>query len=93
MQMFFHGAIMMGCLTAALFFARFFRDTRDRFFLWFAAAFALLGVERLAIAWLLGGVTTAETSPLVYLIRCVAFLLICFAVVEKNKAGKSSKSG
>ena len=44
------GAIVMGYAVAGLFFARFWRQTRDRLFLIFAIAFWLLGVQRLALA-------------------------------------------
>lgn len=87
---FVHGAVMMGFFTAAIFFARFHRDTRDHIFAWFAVAFALLGIERLVIAGL-GGQDRAEMSPAVYLIRCIAFVLIIIAVAGKNVVSKIEK--
>ena len=39
--------------VVALFFLRFWRETRDRLFVIFAAAFALLGITRLALIFVL----------------------------------------
>ncbi|HWJ94581.1 MAG TPA: DUF5985 family protein, partial [Telluria sp.] len=40
------GAITMASLVIALFFLRFWRNTRDRFFLYFAASFFIEGLHR-----------------------------------------------
>jgi hypothetical protein len=42
------GAIAVGWLLAGLFFFRFWRHTRDRFFLWFALSFWLEAGNRIA---------------------------------------------
>jgi len=49
---FLSGAIVAGHLVAALLFARFWRDTRDRLFAAFALAFGVLALQRLALALL-----------------------------------------
>ena len=75
------GAIAMASLTIALFFIRFWRSSSDRFFLWFAMSFAIQGVHRLyAVLRDQGG----EDSPLLYLIRQLAYGLILWAILEKN---------
>jgi hypothetical protein len=79
--------IMMGFVVASLFFARFYRDTRDRIFLLFAVSFALLGIERFVFVWS-GARDRTETTPEIYLFRCVAFLLIILAVLGKNAGAK-----
>ena len=72
----------MACLTIALFFLRFWRQTGDRLFVIFAAAFGLLMVERL----LLAAVSTShELAPYIYVVRLFAFVLIMGAVVDKNR--------
>lgn len=77
------GAIGMASLIAALLFARFWRQTRDRFFLFFAASFALEGLNR----FLMGIHRDAsDDDPLYYLIRLAAFGLILIAIAEKNRA-------
>ena len=78
---FLSGAITMGFLVAALFFARFYRRTRDGLFLAFAAAFGLLGFGQALLT--LSGIPVEERSPL-YLIRLAAFLLIIVAIIRKN---------
>ena len=42
MELMLMGAIAAGWLVAGLFFFRFWRQTRDRFFLWFALSFWLV---------------------------------------------------
>jgi hypothetical protein len=75
------GAILAGYLIAGLFFLRFWRRTRDRLFLSFAAAFWLLAINQLLIG-LLG--SSAEASAPLYLLRLLAFGLIILAIVGKN---------
>jgi hypothetical protein len=82
MTVFLNGATVMACFVAVLFFLRFRRRTGDLLFARFAAAFALLGVHWTALA------LTApdyEFRPLLYLIRLFAFLVILYAVYEKNR--------
>lgn len=81
---FLSGAITCGFLVATLFFARFYRRTRDSLFLAFAAAFALLGLNQALLV--LSGIPIEERSPL-YLLRLAAFLLIIVAIVRKNAKG------
>jgi hypothetical protein len=79
---FLAGAICMGFFIAALFFIRFWRTTRDRLFLFFAAAFLVLMSER-AIRELMAIKT--EWVPVVYSLRLGAFILILLAIVDKNR--------
>lgn len=72
----------MGFLTIALFFVRFWRTTRDRLFLFFAAAFLVLMLERL-IRELLA--IRTEWVPVVYCLRLGAFILILVAIADKNR--------
>jgi hypothetical protein len=76
------GAIAAGAATVALFFLRFWRQTRDRFFLLFAAAFALEAIDRAALAML---PYADEDEPLFYLVRLVAYGLILVAIWQKNR--------
>lgn len=79
------GAVALASGVAALFFLRFWRQTRDSFFLFFAAAFALDSVARfmLGIADL-----SEETQPLIYLARLVTFCLIIIAIIRKNRPSR-----
>ncbi|MYN07945.1 DUF5985 family protein [Pseudoduganella aquatica] len=77
------GAIVMAALVAALFFLRFWRQTRDRFFLYFAVAFMLEALHRLL--WALAPLGDAD-APLYYLIRLASYVLILVAIINKNRA-------
>jgi hypothetical protein len=75
------GGIAMGSLVIALFFLRFWRDTRDRFFLYFALSFLIEGLLRIYTSSLAFG---SESMPHHYLLRLLAYLLILWAIIEKN---------
>ena len=75
------GVIAASSVVAALFFFRFWRDTRDSFFLAFAASFFIEGLNRTAVLLV---ERPNEGSTLTYLIRLVSFLLILFAILRKN---------
>jgi hypothetical protein len=81
-QLFLSGMLSMGYLVAAVFFLRFWSRSRDRLFLYFAGAFALLSVQRISLVvatdWL-------EDTAWIFLIRLAAFVLILFAIVSKNR--------
>ena len=77
----FTGAITMGSLVIALFFLRFWRNSGDRFFIYFALSFLIEGLHRLYSAVHDNG---GEDSPLHYLIRLLAYGLIIWAILEKN---------
>jgi len=75
------GAIVMASATAALFFLKFWRQTRDRLFLFFSAAFAIDALTRLFLALV---PHSDEQEPLFYVGRLVTFGLIILAIVDKN---------
>jgi zinc transporter ZupT len=83
-----YGAISMASLTIALFFLRFWRNTGDRFFLYFALSFFIEGLHRVYSAVLN---EAGEDSPLHYLIRVAAYGLIVWAIVEKNLPRKDRR--
>jgi hypothetical protein len=79
--------VLATCAAAiGLFFVRFWRTSRDRLFLWFAAGFALLGASWAAVAaqpvWRR---PEAEAWWQVYLLRLAAYVVIIWGVVEKNR--------
>jgi uncharacterized membrane protein HdeD (DUF308 family) len=76
------GVIVTASLTAAGFFWRFYRQTRDKLFFAFAAAFAIEGINRMAFLLV---DKPSEGSPIIYMVRLVAFLLILGAIVAKNR--------
>jgi hypothetical protein len=84
MNDFLSGAVMMGAAAVATYFLRSWLRTRDRLFILFSAAFALLSLERWFLV-LIGHEN--ELGSLVYLVRLGAFVLILLAIVDKNRDG------
>jgi hypothetical protein len=82
------GAVAMASLVAALFFLRFWRQTRDSFFLLFSIAFGVDAVTRLGL-----GLThvSDEQEPFFYLARLLTFCFIILAILQKNRPGKNRK--
>lgn len=80
---FVSGATMLAALAVALFFLRFWHQTRDRLFAMFALAFGVFAASRLVLT-LLG--EESEARVWVYLLRLIAFVLLLAAIVDKNRA-------
>ncbi len=76
------GAVAMACLVAAMFFWRYWRDTRDPLFLFFSCSFVLESINRTLVS-VLGSWT--EGQPKLYLIRLCAYLIILAGVAHKNR--------
>ncbi len=79
---FLAGAITFGFGLAALFFLRFWRDTRDALFLSFCVAFLLLGIAQAILE--LGGIPD-EQRAWVFVLRLAAFGIILAAIIRKNR--------
>jgi hypothetical protein len=77
------GGICVGSLVAGLFFLRFWRQTHDRFFVFFALSFWIEGVNRIAMILY---ADPREDAPGYYIVRLVAYGLIIAAIVDKNRA-------
>lgn len=78
---FMSGAIAMGLVAIALFFFSSWQRSRISLFGLFGLAFTLLALERLVLVFV---DPNAEFSPLVYLIRLAAFLVIIAGIVVQN---------
>lgn len=76
------GAILFGYLLIGILFLRFWMKTRERLFAFFAAAFWLLALERIL---LLSGGDEASRHPVIYVTRLIAFLVIIWAIWDKNR--------
>lgn len=81
------GALTMGYFVATLFFLRFWRQAGDRLFAIFAIAFAVLGTQRAALV-LVGDWFGSATW--LYLLRLLAFLLILYGIIDKNRPRASA---
>jgi uncharacterized membrane protein HdeD (DUF308 family) len=75
------GVIATTSITAAIFFLRFWKRTRDSLFLAFAVAFLIEGVNRIAV---LEVDRPNEGSPWTYVVRLIAFLIILAGILDKN---------
>jgi zinc transporter ZupT len=82
---FLAGAVTLGFAVAAVLFLRFWRRTADRLFLAFAAAFVLLALNQVLAAALEFG---DERTPYVFSLRVLGFLLILWAIIDKNLSGR-----
>lgn len=79
---FINGGTAMACFVAALFFLRFYRQSRDRLFLFFGLGFSVFCANRLVLALL---EESHEATTYVYISRLLAFLMILYAIVDKNR--------
>lgn len=76
------GAIVTTSLIAGVQFLKFWRLSKDRFFVFFALAFVVF-----AAGYLIRTLTNdvAEQTYAVYLPRLFGFLLILYAIYDKNR--------
>jgi hypothetical protein len=82
MNQFLLGALASSFVVAAMFFARFFGRTRDRFFAFVATAFGIMSVNQITLS-VLGEESEYKSWP--YLVRLAAFALILVAIYDKNR--------
>jgi hypothetical protein len=82
MDDFLSGASSVAAAAIALFFLRFWRDSGDRFFAFFALAFVIFAANRIALSAL---DDESEARTVVYLARAAAFGIIVLAIVDKNR--------
>lgn len=76
------GAVAMAAFVAMLFFFKYWRRTRDSFFLFFALAFGIDAASRFVLA--VANISD-ETEPLFYIPRLVSFGMIIAAIGIKNR--------
>jgi hypothetical protein len=79
----------MASLVIALYFLRFWRETRDRLFAIFSLAFGFFAVNRYFLTFI---DEAHEGRTLLYLVRLLVFLLILGAIIDKNVSGRRSSS-
>jgi hypothetical protein len=87
LNVFLAGVQASAAAAVAISFARMHRRMRDLLFVWFSAAFALLAVERV-LTLTLTQQNGETSSPLLYLVRILAFTLILIAIVQKNRSAR-----
>ncbi|HWK10405.1 MAG TPA: DUF5985 family protein [Vicinamibacterales bacterium] len=79
---FLSGITVCSCWGAAVFFLRYWRDTRDRLFLLFA-----IGLFVLSLNWVALEIVrpVAETRHYFYVIRLIAFGCMVAGIWDKNR--------
>ncbi len=80
-----NGAAAMAWLACALFFLRFWVQSKDRLFGFFALAFTMLGGNAVVAALM---ESDDERRHYIYVVRLFAFLLILYAIWDKNRASR-----
>jgi hypothetical protein len=78
---FLRGGAMVCLFGIGVFFLRFWKDTGDRLFGYFSAAFFLMALSQKAVVFLPEG---GDYAPYAYWLRFIAFVLIIVGIVEKN---------
>lgn len=73
---------MLANVLIGIFFFRFYRKTKDKLLFFFGTAFLLMALERVILVFV---EPSRETHGSIYVIRLVAFSLIIFAIVNKNR--------
>lgn len=87
---FLSGVYMITFAASGLIFLKFFKATGDRFFKYFCFACWMLAIERVALFFIADRYTSKElyvpeSETWVYFFRLIAFLLIVYAIVDKNR--------
>lgn len=85
MDNFLSGMITAGYLAAGLYFAKFWKRSRDPLFISFAAAFWLLAFNQLLLALF---DLAREERGWTFLLRLLAFSLLAAAIIYKNMAAR-----
>lgn len=87
---FLSGVYIIAFSASGLIFLRFFKATGDRFFKYFCFACWMLAIERIVLFFIATGhvsqtTITPESETWVYFFRLFAFLMIVYAIVDKNR--------
>jgi hypothetical protein len=89
MNLLLWGALATAAAAIGLFFARFWRDSRDRLFLFFFLAFMILSLNWIGLALV---PRDSESRHQVYVLRLVAFVLIIVGIIDKNRRARKMAS-
>jgi hypothetical protein len=84
-ELFIAGTLVMAAFAIGLHFLKYWRLSKDRFFIWFAVAFWVFG-----LGWIFRAFTGgSEHGHWAYVPRLVAFLMIIIAILDKNRRAPS----
>ena len=77
-----NGMIAFGDVAGALFFFKSWKKSNERLFLFFAVAFVLFAIQRIALSFI---TQMDEGHVAMYSLRLVAFAIILYSIIDKNK--------
>ncbi|MBK5260881.1 MAG: hypothetical protein JJE51_14920 [Thermoanaerobaculia bacterium] len=81
MRAWMSGAIAMGYLVVAFFFLRFWRETRERLFLFFTGGFLILVLHRAFFGLTYG---RADLETITFGLRLAGFLVILIGILDRR---------
>ncbi|HEX3912959.1 MAG TPA: DUF5985 family protein [Steroidobacteraceae bacterium] len=87
MKSFLWGALTVETAVAAVFFLRYWHVSGDRFFGYFAFAFAFMALNWFAVSTI---DPKLEVTHDAYFLRLVAFILIIVGILDKNRRNSRS---
>jgi hypothetical protein len=76
------GSVLLGYGVAGVFFWRYWRQTRERLFGLFAAAFFILAIDRVL---LIASIRGSSGEPHFYVMRLIAYAIIIWAIWDRNR--------
>lgn len=79
--LYMHGALSLACFVVGLKFLKYWKLSRDRFFIFFSMAFWVFSVGWGVRAFVDGG----DQQHLIFLPRLLGFLLILVGIFDKNR--------
>lgn len=88
MNFYLLGLISMAYFVSALFFFKFWKQTKDRFFFLFSLSFWIEGINRAIYGFIRG---VGESSEVIFVVRLISYLLILAAIIDKNLAKSKSR--
>jgi hypothetical protein len=87
MNQFLWGALSCGTAVGALFFLRFWRESGDRLFGFFAAGFLVLSAHWTGLAVV---DPSEESRHELYLLRLAAFVVLIVGILDKNARARAA---
>ena len=84
MEIFTWGLLAMGAVIAALFFLRYWRESGERLFGFFALAFAGLAANWTGLA-IIDHPAAEARQEYAYVVRLLAFVILLFGILDKNR--------
>ncbi len=84
MRTFMWGVLAMASLVSATFFLRFWRESQERLFAFFALAFAGLAANWVGLA-IINHPTDEASQEYAYVVRLIAFVILLIGIIDKNR--------